>query len=228
MFSQSLAIFSSGLAAIPDWAYNLGGVHLAAAQIFALVVGVVPASALAVAAGATLGIVWGFALSTATLLIGATATFLLSRSLFQPFIERWVGGRSRAAAIDEALSNEGWRIVCLLRVSPIAPFAVTSYLLGLSRVTFRDYLLGTLASLPALFGFVTVGALAASGVHSEVAQTWVGMAFLVVGVVATLLLTLMIGRIVSRALKTAPIEAPALAAGAPSLRAAANRDDGRP
>ena len=220
MFSQSLAIFSSGLAAIPDWAYNLGGVHLAAAQIFALVVGVVPASALAVAAGATLGIVWGFALSTATLLIGATATFLLSRSLFQPFIERWVGGRSRAAAIDEALSNEGWRIVCLLRVS--------SYLLGLSRVTFRDYLLGTLASLPALFGFVTVGALAASGVHSEVAQTWVGMAFLVVGVVATLLLTLMIGRIVSRALKTAPIEAPALAAGAPSLRAAANRDDGRP
>ena len=51
---QSPALLSSGLGAVPDWAYHISGVHLAAAQLFALIVGVLPASLLAIAAGATL------------------------------------------------------------------------------------------------------------------------------------------------------------------------------
>lgn len=198
-FSHPSAVLSFGLAAVPDWAYQISSVHLAAAQLFALVVGVLPASALAVAAGATLGIGVGFALSSSTLLVGATLTFLLSRSLFRPLIERWFGGRARADAIDRAVGRRGVRIVCLLRVSPIAPFVVTSYLLGLSKVSFRDYLLGTLASLPALLGYVAIGAMAARGVRSAVAQDWMGGALLVVGVAATAVLTVMIGRIVANA-----------------------------
>jgi len=202
-FALSLpsVLLSSALGAVPDWAYSIGGVHLAAAQLFALVVGVLPASALAIAAGAMLGVGAGIALSSATLLVGATVTFFLSRSLFRPLIQRWVGGRARAAAFDEALGRQGWRIVCLMRLSPIAPFVATSYLLGLSKVSFRDYLLGTLASLPALLGYVVIGALAARGVRSAVAQNWMGGAFLVVGVVATALLTAKIGGIIANALK---------------------------
>jgi uncharacterized membrane protein YdjX (TVP38/TMEM64 family) len=38
-----------------------------------------------------------------------------------------------------------------------------SYLLGLSAVSLRDYMLGTLAALPALLGYVSLGALARAG-----------------------------------------------------------------
>lgn len=88
-----------------------------------------------------------------------------------------------------------------MRASPVAPFVATSYLLGLSRVPFRDYLLGTLASLPALLGYVMVGALAARGVISTVAQNWMGSASLIIGVVATALLTAKIGGLIANALK---------------------------
>jgi len=46
-----------------------------------------------------------------------------------------------------------------------------------------------------------IGALAARGVRSAVAQNWMGGAFLVVGVVATALLTAKIGGIIANALK---------------------------
>ncbi len=206
------ALLSAGLAAVPDWAYHVSGAHLAAAQLLALVIGILPASALAIAAGATLGVGMGFGLSSATLLVGATVTFLLSRSLVRPLIKRWVGGRARAGAFDEALGRQGWRIVCLMRVSPAAPFVLTSYLLGLSKVSFRDYIVGTLAALPALLGYVVVGDLAASGVRSAVAQNWIGGALLGVGILATVLLTAKVGRIIARALKATPSETQALAA----------------
>lgn len=199
--AQASALLWSGLGAVPDWAYHISGVHLAAAQLFALIVGVLPASLLAIAAGATLGIGVGFALSSATLLVGATVTFFLSRSLLRPLIERWVGERARAVAFDDALGRQGWRIVFLMRVSPVAPFVAASYLLGLSKVSFRDYLLGTFASLPALLGYVVMGALAVRGVRSAVAQNWMGGALLVVGVAATALLTAKIGGIIANAVK---------------------------
>jgi hypothetical protein len=37
------------------------------------------------------------------------------------------------------------------------PFVATSYLLGLSAISLRDYMLGTLAALPALLGYVSLG-----------------------------------------------------------------------
>jgi uncharacterized membrane protein YdjX (TVP38/TMEM64 family) len=64
---------------------------------------------------------------------------------------------------DAALGRDGWRLVCPPRASPLTPFGATSYLLGLSAVSLRDYMLGTLAALPALLGYVSLGALARAG-----------------------------------------------------------------
>src|SRR5271166_6000545 len=41
------------------------------------------------------------------------------------------------------------RALSLLRLSPVMPFSVTSYMLGLSSIDLRSYTIGTLASLPA-------------------------------------------------------------------------------
>ena len=62
--------------------------------------------------------------------------------------------RSRwAATLDRSVAAEGWRLVCLMRLSPVMPFAPTSYALSLSSVRLADYLIGTLAALPALLAW---------------------------------------------------------------------------
>jgi uncharacterized membrane protein YdjX (TVP38/TMEM64 family) len=184
---------------------GLGWAVFAPAQTIVAVSGVLPASPFGVAAGAVYGIPLGFGLAAVSTLAGAVLAFRLSRSPFRLRIERWLRRRARLRNIDAVLSGESWRFVCLLRVSPIMPFAATRYALGLSGVSFGNYIIGTLASLPALLGYVCLGGLADAGLaaHAEGAGLirWV---LLGVGVLATVVLTLRIGRVILRAGLAAP------------------------
>lgn len=134
-----------------------------AGQVAVAASGLLPASLIAVMAGASFGFGWGMALSIASTMLGGWASFLLSRSLLRRFIERLVRRHPAMGRLDQGMTQEGWRLVMLLRVSPVMPFAMTSYGLGLTRIAQRDFLLGTLASLPALAGYVAVGAMGRQG-----------------------------------------------------------------
>jgi uncharacterized membrane protein YdjX (TVP38/TMEM64 family) len=108
----------------------------------------------------------GFLVSAATTMIGADLAFLLSRSLFRPLIAKFLSRHLKLRNLDDLIKEDGWKLVCLLRVSPVMPFSATSYMLGLSKIEQRDYILGTLASLPALFGYVAMGALTDAGLSA--------------------------------------------------------------
>jgi uncharacterized membrane protein YdjX (TVP38/TMEM64 family) len=113
------------------------------------------------------------------------------------------------ARLDGAIAADGWRLVALLRVSPVMPFSLTSYALGFSGITLRDYMLGTLASLPALLGYVAIGALGGWGAGlSHGPQHGIHLALLALGTVATLGLVLHLSRLLRRALAL-PGDAPA-------------------
>ena len=89
--------------------------------------------------------------------------------------------------------------MCLLRVSPIMPFSATSYLLGLSAIRLRDYAAGTLASLPALGGYVFTGTLADTGLSSWASGAGlVHWLLLAIGGLATLLLIVRLKQIAAR------------------------------
>jgi uncharacterized membrane protein YdjX (TVP38/TMEM64 family) len=136
---------------------------------------------------------------TAGLLLGALAAFGLSRSAFRGRIERAMSGRSRLRNLDAALGRDGWRLVCLLRASPLTPFVATSYLLGLSAVTLRDYILGTLAALPALLGYVSLGAFARAGVLASAgAARQFQLGLLAAGFAATALTLAHVGSLVAK------------------------------
>lgn len=166
-----------------------GAVLFAMVQIFVAVSGILPASLLGVGAGAIYGLLPGFFLAAASTLAGALVSFFLSRSLFRATVERLASRRPRLRNLDARIARDGWKLVCLLRASPIMPFSATSIALGLSAVGLRDYAIGTLASLPALCGYVFVGTLAESSLSkwatSASPMRW---ALLGIGAVATLLL----------------------------------------
>jgi uncharacterized membrane protein YdjX (TVP38/TMEM64 family) len=146
----------------------VGWIAFALAQALVAMVGVIPASLLGLAAGAVYGVFMGFALSAIGTLIGGWIAFRLARSLLRPFVERLLARRAggRLDRLSAEVERDGWRFVCLLRISPVMPFALTSYALGLSPISGRNYLLGTFAALPALAGYVAVGALARHGLLS--------------------------------------------------------------
>lgn len=171
-------------------------------QTIVSVSGILPASALGIAAGSIYGIELGFPLSAASSLVGAGLAFGLTRSFFRPFIERQMRDRPQLQLIDAAVKRDGWRLACLIRLSPIMPFAATSYLLGLSSISFRDYCIGTLGSLPALFGYVVIGVLAGAGVHAWAsAAGLIRIGLIVAGLLASGIATLRIGAIVSAAIR---------------------------
>jgi uncharacterized membrane protein YdjX (TVP38/TMEM64 family) len=195
-----------------DWTNNLlaaterrgvaGWAVMVLAQTAVAMCGLLPASMLGLAAGAIYGPALGFALSSAGVLAGAMLAFVISRSLFRPLVERLLR-RRRLRDLDSAIAADGWKLACLLRASPIMPFAITSYALGLSSITLRDYWFGTVASLPALFGYVLTGALTRAELSAASGDGLMRGILLTIGGVATVLLTLQIG-VIARRLMTAP------------------------
>ncbi len=197
-----IAWADGGLQAIRDLG-GAGRALFAAVQVLVAVSGILPASMLGVAAGVLYGLPTGFAVSGVSTLAGAVLAFALSRSVLRPAVSRFLARRSRLRELDGMIARDGWRIACLLRVSPVMPFAATSYALGLSSIGLRDYTIGTLAAMPALFGYVLLGTLAESGMAVWLSSNPLRGWLLAFGVIATLTLTLRVGQLVARVVRPA-------------------------
>jgi uncharacterized membrane protein YdjX (TVP38/TMEM64 family) len=101
-----------------------------------------------------------------------------------------MSGRSQLRNLDAALGRDGWRwFACC--ASPLTPLVATRFPLGLSAVSLRDYMLGALAALPALLGYVSLGASARAGLLAARPFQW---ALLAAGFAATVLAVAHVGR----------------------------------
>ncbi len=167
-------------------------------------VAMAPGSLLTLAAGAVFGIREGVVYVFLGASLGATLAFLVSRYLARGLVERRLEGNARFAAIDRAVADQGLKIVTLLRLSPVFPFNLLNYGLGLTRVRLVDYVLACFGMLPGTLLYVYYGRLAgdvaalASGVAADRdAAYWVVLGL---GLVATIAVTTIVTRIARRAL----------------------------
>jgi uncharacterized membrane protein YdjX (TVP38/TMEM64 family) len=157
-------------------------------QIVVAAFGFLPASLMAIAAGAAYGLWWGFLLSTVGTMVGGSLAFLLSRTALRPLIERMLARNKHFVRFDAAVSADGWKSICLMRMSPVMPFAATSYGLGLTSIGLRTFAIGTLASLPALLAYVAIGTFGETGFELERHQIGIARAgMLALGAAATIL-----------------------------------------
>jgi uncharacterized membrane protein YdjX (TVP38/TMEM64 family) len=188
-----------GLGALGPVAFILG---------YALaVVAFVPGSALTLASGAIFGVGEGTLLVFVAALLGSTAAFLLARHGLRGWVEKRIAGDERFAAIDRAIGNEGRKIVFLLRLSPIFPFVLLNYGLGLTRVRLADYVIAGVGMLPGTLLYVYLGdaagrAVAAAG-GAAPARSPAEWALFAVGLAATIVVTTLVTRIARRALREA-------------------------
>ncbi len=97
------------------------------------------------AGGAIFGVARGMLFNTIGANLGAFFAFLVARYLGRDFVAKILKGK--AAALDEKIGEHGFGTMLYLRLIPLVPFNALNFSAGLSRVSLRDYVLGTLIGM---------------------------------------------------------------------------------
>ncbi len=172
------------------WILGLGvwGVAIFAGVFIAATLVLAPDWPLAVAAGMVYGL-WAVPLVLGAAIAAASLAFLAARYLARHRVRAMLATSRRFAAVDNAVTEEGWKIVVLLRLSPLVPFNVQNYLFGITDIPFPHYFAATCAGIiPGTALFVCLGAL---GNNSGGPLEWV---FFGVGLVATVTVVVLVTR----------------------------------
>lgn len=179
----------------------------------AAAVAFVPGSLLTLAAGALFGVVRGACYAMLGATLGATLAFLVARYAARGAVERRLAADARFAAVDAAVARRGLWVTFLLRLSPVLPFTLLNYALGVTRVRLAHYVLACAGMLPGTLLYVYTGrvagdvARAAGGAAATRGAG--GYVVLALGLAATLAVTVLVTRIARRALAEAGAQAPA-------------------
>ncbi|NNM30317.1 MAG: TVP38/TMEM64 family protein, partial [Akkermansiaceae bacterium] len=174
------------------------GLYIAATVLF------VPGLLITMAAGVLFGVLKGTLVVSLASVVGASLAFLIGRHLARDRIARKIEGHPRFEAVDEAVAADGARIVFLLRLSPVFPFNLLNYALGLTRIPFWHYVGASwIGMLPGTVMYVYLGSLAgslaglAAGGQEKTPAQWVLYGL---GLAATVIVTVYVTRIAKRAL----------------------------
>jgi len=187
--------FQSWIKDLGAWGVLIFGVVYIVATVF-----LVPVSVLTVIAGLAFGVAIGFPLVLVSATIGATLAFLVARYLMHKRVESLVAKRTKFKAVKQAVSEGGWKIVGLLRLSPLVPFNLQNYFYGITDVKLVQYVPATFVGImPGTLLYVYLGAAgkAASGEGGGPLQ-WT---FFAVGLIATVAVTVFVTKKAKEKLK---------------------------
>ncbi|MEM7301684.1 MAG: TVP38/TMEM64 family protein [Pseudomonadota bacterium] len=161
----------------------------------------VPGSPLTLAAGVAFGL-WGFPIVVVAATIGAAISFLAARYVFHERVQTKIQDYPKFRAVNEAIREEGWRVVLLLRLSPAFPFSLQNWFLGVTPVGFWPSTIATFFGiLPGTLLYIWIadlGASAGAGDMSILKYVLFG-----VGILATLVVTVVVSKKAAQKLKEA-------------------------
>jgi len=190
-----------------EWTQNLGcwgPVFVIAFYILACIF-FLPGSILTLGAGFIFKLVLGAITVSIGSTLGACAAFLVGRTVARKWIAAKVAQNKKFTAIDEAVAQQGFKIVLLTRLSPVIPFNFLNYAFGLTKISFWKYALGSwIGMLPGTIMYVYFGAglrSLAAVAAGEVEKSTAGRLFFWLGLVATIVVTVFVTRVARNALK---------------------------
>ena len=141
-------------------------------------------------------------------MVGGFIAFVLGRWLFRESIHEAIQKDERMVNIESALGEDAMRISVLVRLSPILPDEWLNYIMSATPVTLRVFLLSNLSSLIYCLIYAYYGhalgsiALSRSGMEG-LTESSGGLLLLLLGIIATVLATVIVTRTSIRVLKDA-------------------------
>ena len=179
-----------------------GGMLFGTVFVLVSAFGILPASVLALAAGFLFGFGSGVLIAVTSVFLGAGLGFSVARYFFGPLMRTHAERHVALDRLDAELVQRGWQLVALVRLSPFFPFAAISYAFGLSTIPLRSFVAGTVGSVPILLLLVWTGAtgneLATIRADLLSGNTPAGLFIRIGGVLVTLLIVVIIGRLAHR------------------------------
>ncbi|MDJ0973100.1 MAG: VTT domain-containing protein [Planctomycetota bacterium] len=183
------------------WVRDLGvwGPAIFVVVYAVVVVALLPTWWLSIGAGILFGSGPGLAFAFIAAGAGGWVAFLLGRTVMGETARGWIDDHPRLRAVDREIEKRGWIAALLLRLSPLTPWNVLNYVLGVTRLSSRGYLASLPAMLPVLSLYVilgsTMGQLAAPGEREPGPLEWV---MLGIGIVSTIVVTVWLVRVATR------------------------------
>jgi uncharacterized membrane protein YdjX (TVP38/TMEM64 family) len=148
--------------------YGPAGYAIFVAVYAGLEVLAIPAVPLTMSAGLLFGSLTGTILVSISGTVAASIAFLIARYFARDRILKLVEGNKKFLAIDKAIGENSFRVVTLLRLSPLLPFSLGNYLYGLTSVKFVPYFFGSwLGMLPGTWAYVSAGAFGRAIIQEE-------------------------------------------------------------
>lgn len=141
-------------------------------------------------------------------MIGGLIAFVLGRWLFRESIQEAIRNDQRMVNIESALGEDAMRISILVRLSPILPDEWLNYIMSATPVSLRVFLVSNTSSLIYCLIYAYYGhalgsiALSRSGM-AGLTQSTGGLAMLLLGIIATVIATVIVTRTSIRVLKDA-------------------------
>lgn len=122
------------------------------------------AAIFSMAAGAIFGVVMGTLYAVTAATIGAVLSFLATRYLIRDLVLKCFG--ARMAVINGELERRGVNYLLFLRLVPLFPFFLVNLAAGITGMSLRTFVIGTLVGIiPGGFVYVNAGS-ALSGIRS--------------------------------------------------------------
>jgi uncharacterized membrane protein YdjX (TVP38/TMEM64 family) len=110
-----------------------------------------------VAAGLAFGVLWGGVLTYGVTLFASLLPFTVARRLGRDWVERRVGG-TRVEKYVELINRHAFLVFFYLRLLPTLPYEVQNHVAGITRITYRHFLLASaLGNGPILFVLTFLG-----------------------------------------------------------------------
>jgi uncharacterized membrane protein YdjX (TVP38/TMEM64 family) len=165
----------------------------------------IPGSVLTLGAGAVYGFWGGTVLVLAGNGLGSLLSLLVTRYLLRDWAKKLFARHAKLRAVEDAVQHDGWRIVCLARLSPVMPYSLINYSLGLTRISALKFLLATEAgAIPSTCVYVYLGTLVGNltklgpDLRQHRPLEWI---FQGVGLLLTIGITVYVTRMATRSLK---------------------------
>lgn len=133
---------------LQSWLQGLGtaGVVICALILFVTTFLPTPDWPLPVAAGYVYGF-WAIPMVYGSVGLASILAFLVARHLARDKLRALLQRSPKYATFDKVIAKEGWQTVVLLRLSPVIPFNLQNYALGVSAVRFKAYVGATLVGI---------------------------------------------------------------------------------
>jgi uncharacterized membrane protein YdjX (TVP38/TMEM64 family) len=119
----------------------------------------IPGSVLTLGSGILFGLGWGTLYVVVAATLGATIAFWIGRNFARGWVSRQLEKYPKFEAIDRAVAGQGFKIVALVRLSPLFPFNLLNYAFGITQVSLKDYVLGSVGMIPGTILYVYLGSL---------------------------------------------------------------------